>query len=142
VSSSTTGKRVLSYVGQSADREGVSMSYEKRKILDIVKGVLTPKQLKGSLIYWNARALKAGETVISSPLPLTMPFGGAVAFVDLAPRFNWAHPCLYVFISESLQTRVVDSSFPPAMDRPGDRWIVLLRFGKNPKDEHNLDAFP
>jgi hypothetical protein len=117
------------------------MSYEKRRILDVAKGALSPQRLEGSLIYWNARTLKAGEVVISSPRALTMPFEGTVVFVDLAPRFNWAHPCLYVFISETLQTRVVDSSFPPAMDRPGDKWIVLLRFGKKPTDEHDFDAF-
>jgi hypothetical protein len=114
----------------------------KERILGITKGALGPQEIERSLIYWNARTLKKGEEVVPGSGALAMPFEGIVVFADLAPRFNWTHPCLYVFIGkEPLQTKVVHSSFPPAMDRPGDRWTVLLRFGKNPEDEHDFDVF-
>jgi hypothetical protein len=118
------------------------MGWGKRRILGIAEGILNPPQRERSIIYWNARSLREGEEMIAGPQTLKMPFEGTVVFVDLSPRANWAHPCLFLFISRgTLQTRVVESSFPPLMDRLGDRWIVLLRFGENPTDEHDFNAF-
>lgn len=120
----------------------IPMRWEKRRILGIAEGVLDSSQIKRSFVYWNARTLKEGEEITAGPQTLKMPFEGTVVFVDLSPRANWAHPCLYLFIGYGTpQTRVVKSSFPPPMDRPGDKWIVILRFGKNPVDEHDFDAF-
>jgi hypothetical protein len=113
----------------------------KEEILGIARSALSPQEVERSLIYWNARKLRKGEEVLSGPSALTMPFEGTVVFVDLAPRFNWAHPCLYLFINEGAhQARVVRSSFPPSMDRDGDRWVVLLQFGNNPEDEHDSNV--
>jgi hypothetical protein len=118
------------------------MGWEKRRILGIAEGILNPLQRERSLIFWNARTLKEGEEIMAGPQTLKMPFGGTVVFVDLSPRTNWAHPCLYILISYgSPQTKVVESSFPPLMDKPGDKWILMLRFGKNPTDEHDFNPF-
>jgi hypothetical protein len=119
------------------------MGQEREKVLEVVRGALDPNRLQDCVIYWNSRTLKAGDAVVSSPLTVTMPFEGTVAFVDLAPGFNWAHPCLYVFIGgEPLQTKLIKSSLPPAMDRPGDDWRVLLRFGNKPRNDRDFDVFP
>jgi hypothetical protein len=114
----------------------------KGQILEIVEGTLTPEQIERSFIYWNSRISKKREEIRAGPQIITMPFEGTIVFVDLAPRANWAHPCLYILVdNKTLKTKVIESSFPPIMDRPSENYIVLLRFGNMPSDEHDFKIF-
>ena len=110
----------------------------KTDILEIVRTHLTQQQIKESFIFWNKRTLNQGEKLKIGPQEFVVPFKGTMVFVDLAPRANWAHPSKFLLIAEDLQTTFIDSSFPPLMDKAGDEWVVILRFGEPPIDEYDL----
>jgi hypothetical protein len=118
------------------------MNISKSKVLEIVRNVISPDQVGSSLISWNTRILKQGEQIMAGPNTFRMPFEGTIIFIDLAPRTNWAHPCLYVLVdNKTFSTKIVESSFPPDMGQPRDNYVVVLRFGKPPSDEHRFDVF-
>lgn len=118
------------------------MELEKNTILKIVRDVLTPAQLKGSLIFWEKRVHEEGEGVRTGIETIPMPFTGTMVFVDLAPRSNWAHPCLYIFINcVTHDTRITRASFPPVLDTADEKYIIILRYGKMPPDERYFSAF-
>jgi len=118
------------------------MELDKNIVLKIVHDTLTPAQLKGSFIFWDKRIHEKGEKIGIELQPVSMPFRGTMVFVDLAPRSNWAHPCLYVFIDcVTHDTRVIKASFPPALDAADENYIIILRYGKTPPHERYFSAF-
>lgn len=107
------------------------MKVGKEKVRDIVRNVLGPDQIRKSIVYWESLPLGEGREVNMGLQKFAMPFRGTVAFVDLAPMFNWAHPCLYILVNEdTLNTKVIEGSFPPITDETGERYEVILRFGE------------
>lgn len=118
------------------------MDIIKGTVLEIVRNTLTPEQLKQSIIYWDSRALHEGQEVKMGPTTLNVPFDGILVFVDLAPRFNWAHPCLYLFINaKDLSTEVVTASFPPFTREIPETVTIVLRYGKEPPHGRYFQIF-
>jgi hypothetical protein len=118
------------------------MDLDKKTVLAIVRNILSPAQLKGSLIFWDKRIHEKGEGIRLGLGTTPMPFRGTMVFVDLAPKSNWAHPCQYVLIdSISHDTRVISASFPPAPDAADEQYIIILRYGKAPPHERYFSAF-
>ncbi len=118
------------------------MDIDNSEILELVCRTLTPEQIERSLIYWYKRVLKEGEPIKISPQISAMPFDGMIVFVDLAPRANWAHPCLYVLVDiKTLNTKVIEASLPPAIDSSDENYVVLLRYGQSPPHERYFSAF-
>jgi hypothetical protein len=112
------------------------LSLTTAKVLEVINKNLSPQQIERSLIYWNARVLEEGEQVKAGPQTFPMPFEGIIVFVDLAPRANWAHPCLYILVdSKTLKTEIVESSFPPIMDKPKEEYHLILQYGKKQTTE-------
>ncbi len=105
----------------------------KSAILGIVHKTLSPDQLKASFVYWDSRIRPAGEAIQAGPLTLTMPFDGMLVFVDLAPRYNWAHPCLCLMVDlHDLHVHVAPASFTPYMHGFPDTVTIVLRYGQEP----------
>ncbi len=118
------------------------MEPDKNTILKIVRDILTSAQLTGSFIFWDKRIHEEGEGIRIGVQTVPMPFTGTMVFVDLAPRSNWAHPCLYVFIDRvTHDTRLINASFPPALDAADENYIIILRYGKTPPHERYFSAF-
>lgn len=118
------------------------MEINKSALLEIIHRTLTSEQIEGSLIYWYKRILKEGESINISPQIPTMPFAGVIVFVDLAPRANWTHPCLYMLVDiKTLNTTVIESSLPPAIDSSDENYIIILRYGQSPPHERYFSAF-
>jgi hypothetical protein len=112
------------------------------KIMELIHKTLTPEQVERSFIYWDKRILPKGNPIKAGLQTLSMPFEGTMVFVDLAPRANWAHPCLYVFIqNDTFSTKVDKASFPPNIDEKSETFIILLRYGKKPAHERDFNAF-
>jgi hypothetical protein len=104
------------------------MELDKNTVLKIVRDILTPAQLKGSLIFWDKRIHEEGEELGIGLQTIVMPFRGTMVFVDLAPTYNWAHPCLYIFIdSIGEKTHIIEASFPPFFGPPDENYVILLR---------------
>jgi len=118
------------------------MDADSNQILAAVKRCLEPEEIKSSCIYWHKKHRFRGETISSGPQTLVVPFNGTLVFVDLAPRTNWAHPCLYIFIdSPAARTEVKEASFPPGINPADESYIILFRYGKKPPDEHYFNVF-
>jgi hypothetical protein len=118
------------------------MELDKTTVLKIIRDILTSAQLKSSLVFWDKRVHEEGEEMRIGVQTTSMPFRGTMVFVDLAPRSNWAHPCLYVFIDcDTHDTQIITASFPPALDAADENYIIMLRYGKTPPHERYFSAF-
>jgi hypothetical protein len=118
------------------------MGINKNTVLDIVHKTLSPRQIEASFVYWDSRIIHAGQSIRMGPLSITMPFEGMMIFVDLGPRVNWAHPCLYLLVGiEDLHTEVVKASFPPYMGDYPETFTIVLRNGKEPPDGRYFKIF-
>lgn len=118
------------------------MDIRDREILELVRRTLTPEQTERSLVYWDKRVRPAGARIQLGPETFPMPFEGTIVFVDLAPRANWAHPCLYILVeTRTLATKVLEASLPPNMDESPETLIILLRYGQKPPHDRCFNAF-
>jgi hypothetical protein len=118
------------------------MDLDKNTVLNIVRGMLTPVQLKRSFIFWQKKVHEKGEDMRIGVETVPMPFTGTMVFVDLAPAYNWAHPCLYIFIDcTAKKTHMIEASFPPFNGTPDENYVILLRFGDIPPHERYFSAF-
>lgn len=118
------------------------MELDKNTVLKIVRDILTPAQLKGSLIFWDKRIREEGEELGIGLQTIVMPFLGTMVFVDLAPTYNWAHPCRYIFIDGiGEKTHIIKASFPPFLGPPDENYVILLRFGNIPPHERYFAVF-
>jgi hypothetical protein len=109
------------------------MKIYKSEVLEAVRHILSPEQLKDSLIFWDKKIHEEGETIMAGLQTILMPFRGTMVFVDLAPKYNWAHPCLYIFIDCKVEkTHMIEASFPPTIDEADEDYEMLLRYGETP----------
>jgi hypothetical protein len=120
----------------------MQMDISKHEILESVRKSLTPDQIEGSLIFWYKRIFQKNEQINIGPQTFAMPFEGTIVFVDLAPRANWAHPCLYLCVEiKTLTTKIIEASLPPRVDQSDNRYIIILHFGKEPPNERFFSIF-
>ena len=118
------------------------MDIGKSTVLEIIYKTLSPEQIETSLIYWDKQIVEKGKQIRIGPRTIAMPFDGIIIFVDLAPRFNWAHPCLYLLVNvENLHTDVIEASFPPYSGEFPETFAVVLRYGKKPPHERYFQIF-
>jgi hypothetical protein len=118
------------------------MEINKSTVLDIVHNSLSPEQIERSFIYWDRQVRKEGEQIKIGPQTVAMPFDGMVIFVDLAPRFNWAHPCLYLLVNgKDLSTEIVKASFPLYSGEFPEMVTIVLRYGKEPPHGRYFQIF-
>jgi hypothetical protein len=118
------------------------MDINKSTVLEIVHKTLSPEQIEQSLIYWDRQLLKEGAQLKIGPQTVTMPFDGMLVFVDLAPRFNWAHPCLYLLVDvKDLHTHVIQASFSPYLRGFPETVSIVLRYGKEPPHGRYFQIF-
>jgi hypothetical protein len=119
-----------------------SMDLDKNTVLEIIRNILTPVQLKRSLIYWDKKVRQQGEEIKIGLQTISMPFTGTMVFVDLSPAYNWAHACLYIFLDRSGEkTQVTEGSFPPFTGTPEESYVILLRYGDIPPHERYFAVF-
>lgn len=118
------------------------MAIGNSEILELVRRLLAPEQIERSIIYWDKRLLPDGTSIKAGPQTFLLPYKGMVVFVDLAPTYNWAHPCLYIFIdSTAKKTQLMKASFPPFFGAPDEDYVILLRFGEVPPHERYFAVF-
>ena len=118
------------------------MNIPKSKILELVRNTLSPEQIAQSFVYWDKKVFREGEQIRSGLQTFTMPFDGTMIFVDLAPRFNWAHPCLYLLVNvNDLSTEIIEASFPPYSDQFPETLAIVLKYGDEPLDERDFRIF-
>jgi hypothetical protein len=121
---------------------GVMQNVDKEKILNIVLNTLTREKVEQSIIYLDCEPFKAGDTINSGRMNIDVKKPSYMAFVDLQPRLNWGHPCMYVLIdSETFEAEIFDAQFPPYQEDYPQSYIVLLRYGVEPPDERYFNVY-
>jgi hypothetical protein len=101
------------------------------KVIDLVHELVSMEDVGRSVIYWDTRVVRAGVMVDLGGQRQKMPYDGTLAIIDLAPSFNWAHPCLLLMIrDDGGEVRTVRASFPPRGRGFPDAFQIILRFGK------------
>lgn len=118
------------------------MAIDGNTIIEIAHKILNPEQIEKSLIYWDKQIFKKGFRIKAGPKTINMPYDGMLVFIDLAPRYNWGHPCLYVLVDvKSLRTEVIKASFSPYSRGFPETVSIVLRYGKAPPHGRYFNIF-
>lgn len=111
-------------------------------MVNIISSSLSPEQIQCSFIYWHKKIIRQGEDVRLGVHTIAMPYEGTMVFVDLAPRSNWAHPCLYLLVDAMTEeVTVIEASLPPAIDHSDLDYVIILRLGHEPQHERYFSVF-
>ena len=90
------------------------MQISKSQILDVIHQNLSAEHIEGSFIYWDSKIRIREEQVQIGPQTYQFKYDSILIFADLAPFFNWAHPCLYLFLDiNNLAVEIINASYPP-----------------------------
>ena len=123
-------------------------------IITIIRALIPEHDLADAIVVWDSHVYEQGELLSTGPAGVAMPFRGTFVFVDLKPRANWAHPCIYIALPEPLPPTTdeidpaiavqIKSSFPPRWylrEDLSDSASVLLRFNRVPDEIKTINPF-
>ena len=114
----------------------------KEKILKLVSNQLSKEQIEQSIIYLNYEPFTAGETIKAGRRSIEVKKNSYMAFIDLQPRLNWGHSCIYILIdSATFETEIIDAQFPPYHGDYPESYRVLLRYGASPPHDRYFNVF-
>lgn len=105
------------------------MEHRCGRILDVVGQCIGKGDIKNSYIYWYDKVIRQGTAIKTGLQSVEMPFDGTMVFVDLAPGSNWAHPCMYLFISPENKIKTFRSFFPPSIDDTDKHYLLIMKRG-------------
>ena len=106
------------------------MQISKSQILDVIHQSLSTEQIETSFIFWDCEVRNKGEQIQIGPQTYQFDYDSILIFVDLAPFFNWAHPCLYLFFDIDTQcVEKIDASFPPYSRHFPETYSIVLKYG-------------
>jgi hypothetical protein len=82
-------------------------------------GTLSDEERSSSAVYLDEEIVPAGTVLRIDGQEVKVPWPAAVAFVDLRPAANWAHPCRYLLIDrEGTQIESIEARWPPFLRGP------------------------
>jgi hypothetical protein len=115
---------------------------EKEKIRQTILNCLTGDQIEQSIIYLDLRLFAEGETIKAGRESIEIKRPSYMAFIDLQPHLNWGHSCIYILIdSETFETELIHSQFPPYHGDYPESYRVLLRYGVSPPHDRYFKIF-
>jgi len=112
---------------------------DQAEVVEIVRRSLDEDMLESAIVLWDRSPRVEGESVRIARATHAMPFDGTIVFADLAPRANWAHPCVYLLIADDgIDARMLRASFPPFRGEPPASYVEILRNGEvlNSPNQH------
>lgn len=112
------------------------------QVLEIVLGNLSPEEKDQSIVFWDEKPVESGDPIKIGRESLEMPFRGYMAFVDLMPKANWGHPCLYFLIdAKTHDIQIRKEAFPPYYGEYPQSYKVILRYSKRPPHDRYFQVF-
>jgi hypothetical protein len=97
-------------------------------VLDNVRNTIGSERFGKVIVYLDDSLRRAGERLPVGDLVIDMPWDGHVAFIDLEPRLNWGHACLYLAIRlGGGNTRCFPAQMPPFLKADGSPFRPLWR---------------
>ena len=109
------------------------MPINKLALIELLQNVLSKDAIKQSMIFIDTKIHSKGTEVTYPKTNFTYPYDGFMVFVDLKPKLNWGHDCLYLF--------KVKSTLPPYQGDYPETYSLILRYGSKPNDEHDFNPF-
>lgn len=107
----------------------------------MIRAHLTPDQIREAVIYRDLKTISAGERVVVGSQAHIMPFDGILLFADLAPQFNWAHPCLFILVQDGgPATKLIKASFPPRGREFPKQFKIIMQNGHKVFDASQLNS--
>lgn len=84
----------------------------RRAALDRVKRL---NAIEGTNLYVNVEEIPANQRIIAGPQVLSIPRRTAFVLADLAPQYNWGHPCQHMLFDADTGElyESVEAQFPP-----------------------------
>ena len=117
-------------------------SPDTEKILATILNYLTKEQTGQSIIYLNYEPFEAGDAIIAGRANIEVKKNSFLSFVDLQPRLNWGHSCIYILIeNETYKVELFDAQFPPYQRDYPESYRVLLRYGEKPPHDRYFNVF-
>ena len=112
------------------------MGTPRQNVIAFIRNHIPTEQLEQAEVHWDPRVIQAGTTVDLGGPEREMSYDSTLALVDLAPNYNWAHPCLMVLIREGgNEGEVVEASFPPRSRGYPKTFQLILKNGKEVPEE-------
>lgn len=114
----------------------------KEEIIKIILNHLTKEQKDQSIIYLNYEPYKSGDIINIGRKSIEVKKTSYLAFVDLQPRLNWGHSCIYFLIdSKTLETELFHEQFPVFYEDYPESYRVLLRYGSKPSNDRHFNVY-
>ena len=112
------------------------------EVYEVILKNLSNMEEENSIVYWDKNLLQKGDTVNIGKKIINMPFKGYMVFVDLEPKVNWGHPCLYFLMnSRTKELKVIKEEFPPYFGEYPESFKVIQRYGKKPPHDRYFKIF-
>lgn len=114
----------------------------KQRLIALLQKELSEDAIKKSIISIDYAIQPKGAETNIAKIHFTYPYDGFMVFVDLEPKLNWTHDCLYLFISADLsQLTRIKAETPPYYGDYPKTYSVVLRYGSIPEDEYDFNPF-
>ena len=116
----------------------IPMRHSLNEIASRVVASLPAEELRRVAVYLDPQPLDQGATlsIRGSLIPVAAP--SVVAFIDLQPSANWAHPCRYLLINvDDCSISSIDAQFPPTREQ-----LRLIHQGEGVEDWMLLGTQP
>ena len=94
------------------------MTNLERRVMDKVHGRLGAERLQEVIVYLDPDMKRAAERLSIGDVISDLPWDGYVAFIDLEPRTNWGHACMYLAISRDDDESVEFAAQMPPFNKP------------------------
>lgn len=80
----------------------------------IALSALTDVEKETGVVYVSAGVVGEGDALFAGRDRIDVDVPSHVVFVDLVPRANWGHPCLYLLVDREGEVTRVEARFPPS----------------------------
>ena len=111
-------------------------------ILNFLKDQIGEAQLRKAIIYRERQAFKGGTKIPIGKKAYNIPFDAYMVFVDLEPKANWEHQCIYFFIdAEGKSFERSSEKLPPYFREFPETWVVIQRYGEEPPHDRYFQVY-
>jgi hypothetical protein len=81
---------------------------------NMARAALTDDEKDAGAVYVSAGVVASGEELFAGRDRIDVHAPSYVVFVDLEPRANWGHPCLFLLVGPDGDVTRVEARFPPS----------------------------
>ncbi len=81
---------------------------------EVALTALSDEQKEAGAVYVTAGVVGDGDDLFAGRERIGVDVPSHLVFVDLEPRANWGHPCLYLLVDTEGNVSRVEARFPPS----------------------------